>query len=341
MCGITHLPEELIKAPRLAGELHVEVMTDILSSMRLSGAVVFDAELVAPFCIVSHYGPEDCAKFFPVPAHLIPYHYVTEGRMWVQIGEDEPVLAEAGDLVLLARNDRHLLYSAPGVPVQEMEDVTIEGAGPVCVRQEGSGARTRMYCGYLGSTSPEPALMQNLPPLMKVRMGDGARRLWTASSLQLAAGELQKEPETVARMTELLFGEAVRRYLEALPEGEAAWLAGLRDPQIAKALRLIHDRYAQAWDVVSLAREVGMSRSAFAERFTQLIGEPPMRYFARWRMKIAANMLRDGRRNSGVVAFDVGFSSEAAFVRAFRREYGAPPATWRRQQQTGGDKLAA
>jgi AraC-like DNA-binding protein len=316
----------------------MDVMSDILSSMRLSGAVVFDAELVAPFCIVSHYGPEDCARFFPVPAHLIPYHYVTEGRMWVRIGEEEPVLVEAGELALLARNDRHVLYSEHGVPIQEMADVTIEGAGPVLVRQGGEGPKTRMYCGYLGTTSPEPALMQNLPPLMKVRMGDGARQLWTRSSLQLAAGELQKEPETVARMTELLFGEAVRRYLES--EGETNWLAGLRDPQIAKALRLIHDRYAEPWDVATLAREVGLSRSAFADRFTALTGEPPMRYFARWRMKIAANLLRDGRRNSGVVAFDVGFSSEAAFVRAFRREYGIPPAAWRRQQADGA-KLAA
>lgn len=320
----------------------MDLMTDILSAMRLSGAVVFDAELVAPFCIVSHYGPQDCAKFFPVPAHLVPYHYVTEGRMWVQIGEEAPVLAEAGDLVLLSRNDRHLLFSEPGVPVQEMEDVTIDaGSGPVCVRQDGTGARTKMYCGYLGSTSAEQALMQNLPPLMKVRMGEGARRLWTASSLQLAAGELQGESETVARMSELLFVEAVRRYLEELPDGEASWMAGLRDPAIAKALRLIHDRYAEPLDVASLAREVGMSRSAFAERFTQLIGEPPMRYFSRWRMKIAANLLRDGRRTSGVVAFDVGFSSEAAFVRAFRREFGEPPATWRRRQQAGADKLAA
>ena len=319
----------------------MDVMSDILSSMRLSGALVIDAELVAPFCVVSHYGPEDCARFFPVPAYLVPYHYVTEGRMWVRIGEDEPVLVEAGELVMLARNDRHLLFSEPGLAVQEIEDTRVEAnGGPVRIRQGGDGPKTRMYCGYLGTTSPEPALMQNLPPLMKVRMGDGARQLWTRRSLQLAAGELQKEPETVARMTELLFGEAVRRYLESLPEGEANWLAGLREPQIAKALQLIHDRYADPWNVVTLAREVGLSRSAFAERFTALIGEPPMRYFARWRMKIAANLLRDGRRNSGVVAFEVGFSSEAAFVRAFRREYGIPPATWRRQQ-ADGPKLAA
>lgn len=320
----------------------MDLMSDILSSMRLTGAVVFDAELVAPFCVVSHYGPEDCAKFFPVPAHLVPYHYVTEGQMWVQIGHEEPVLAEAGDLVLISRNDRHLLFSEAGVPIQEMEAVTIDpGAGPICVRQDGTGPRTRMFCGYLGSTSAEQALVQNLPPLMKVRMGDGARRLWTASSLQLAAGELQGEPETVARMTELLFGEAVRRYIEGLPDGEATWLAGLRDPGVAKALRLIHDRYAEPWDVASLAREVGMSRSAFADRFTQLIGEPPMRYFSRWRMKIAANLLRDGRKTSGLVAYDVGFSSEAAFVRAFRREFGEPPAAWKRRQQARADKLAA
>lgn len=311
----------------------MDLMADILSSMRLSGAVVFDVELVAPWCVVSHYGPDDCARFFPVPAHLIAYHYVAEGQVWAQIGDDEAVLATAGDLLLLPRNDRHLLFSEPGLEPEPLENMTVDTAsGRVQVRQEGAGARLKMFCGYLGGTSVEPALIHNLPSLMKVRVEEGERQQWTASSLRLAAGQFAREPETVARMTELLFSEAVRRYVETVPDAEGSWLAGLRDPAIGRALQLMHDGYADPLDVNSLARTVGMSRSAFAERFTALIGEPPMRYFAKWRMKIAANMLRDGRRTSGAVAFDVGFSSEAAFVRAFRREFGEPPATWRRRQ---------
>jgi pimeloyl-ACP methyl ester carboxylesterase/AraC-like DNA-binding protein len=135
----------------------------------------------------------------------------------------------------------------------------------------------------------------------------------------------------VARLTELLFGEAVRRYIEGLPEGEGGWLTGLRDPGVARALSIIHNRYAEALDVTGMAREVGMSRSAFADRFTALIGEAPMRYCARWRMRVAANMLRDGRASSTNIAYDVGFNSEAAFTRAFKREYGDPPGVWRRR----------
>ncbi|NNM75869.1 alpha/beta fold hydrolase [Sphingomonas sp. ID1715] len=311
----------------------MDLVQDILSSMRLSGAVVFDVELVAPWCLYSHYGPEDCARFFPVPAQLIAYHYVAEGQVWVQIGEEAPVLARGGDLVLLPRNDKHLLFSEPGLTPQPMEDVTVDDAsGRVRVRQQGEGTRLKMYCGYLGSTAAEPALIQNLPPLMKVHVEEGERQQWTASSLQLASGALAGEPETVARMTELLFTEAVRRYVAELPDEDSSWIAGLRDPAIGRALRLIHERFAEPLDVNSLAREVGMSRSAFAERFTALVGDPPARYHAKWRMKIAANMLRDGRQTSGVVAFEVGFSSEAAFVRAFRREFGEPPASWRRRQ---------
>ena len=138
----------------------------------------------------------------------------------------------------------------------------------------------------------------------------------------------------MAKMSELLFVEAVRRHLAELPPGQTGWLCGLRDPVIGRALSLLHTRITQHWTAEALAREVNMSRSAFADRFTALVGAPPMRYLTSWRMQVAANKLRDTRQNIAQIAFDVGYESEAAFTRAFRREMGQPPAAWRRQMQS-------
>jgi AraC-like DNA-binding protein len=155
------------------------------------------------------------------------------------------------------------------------------------------------------------------------------------SSIALAAEEARAgSAAAVARLVDLLFAEAVRQHANDLPEGEGGWFAALRDPPISRALALVHERYAEDWTTDLLAREAGMSRSAFADRFTTLLGEPPMRYCARWRMQVAANLLRDEHQNIANVAYHVGFNSEAAFSRAFKREYGAPPAMWRRQLAT-------
>lgn len=326
------LPEVLIETPERDS---VDVLGDILASMRLSGGVVIDAETKGPSCILSQFDEDDCARFFPVPAHVIAYHYVRSGTIWVELPGEPPVQAGPGCIIVLPRNDEHLLYSEPGLPPVSSHDLLEPGANgePTRLRLNGGeGEAVSLYCGFLGSMSPENALLQSLPGIMPIHAREEAASDWLESSLRFAAEELHKAPPPViARLTELLFGEAVRRYAEALPEGEGGWLAGLRDPAVAKALSIIHSRYAEALDVNGLAREVGMSRSAFADRFTGLIGESPMRYCARWRMRMAANLLRDERQSSGNVAYEVGFNSEAAFTRAFKREYGMPPAAWRRR----------
>jgi pimeloyl-ACP methyl ester carboxylesterase/AraC-like DNA-binding protein len=312
----------------------MDVLTDILSSMRLTGGVVIDAELHGPSCLVSQFSKNDYASYFAEPAHIIAYHYVRAGSVWVELPGEPPAEAEAGCIILLPRNDKHLIYSEPGLEPVSSETLIEPGpAGePARIRMEGEGAKTSLYCGFLGSTSPENALIQSLPGLMLIHAGDGATNEWLESSLRFAAEQLlSAPPSVVARLTELLFGEAVRRYIENLPPGQGGWLDGLRDPAVAKALSIIHSRYSETLDVNSLAREVGMSRSVFADRFTTLIGDSPMRYCARWRMRMAANLLRDGRHSSGNVAYEVGFNSEAAFTRAFKREYGEPPSTWRRK----------
>jgi pimeloyl-ACP methyl ester carboxylesterase/AraC-like DNA-binding protein len=330
---MTGLPDDLIESPEKA-EAAMDVLSDILSSMRLTGGVVIDAEMAGDWCIASQFTKEHCAAFFPVPAHVIGYHYVRAGRAWVQAPGEPPVEAGPGCIIIIPRNEQHLIYSMPGLPPVDAATLIQPGRNGVASRIAiaGEGNETQLYCGFLGSTSPENALLQSLPSVLLIHAEDGARGDWLESSLRFAAEELAAAPpQVIARLTELLFGEAVRRYIDALPQGQGGWLAGLRDPVVARTLAIIHSRYCEALDMNSLAREVGLSRSSLAERFTNLIGEPPMRYCARWRMRIAANMLRDGRQSSGNVGYEVGFNSEAAFTRAFKREYGEPPAVWRRR----------
>jgi pimeloyl-ACP methyl ester carboxylesterase/AraC-like DNA-binding protein len=188
-----------------------------------------------------------------------------------------------------------------------------------------------VWCGFLGTArSSEHPLLDALPPLLTLDIRGGEAQ-WLDSSMRFLA-EQNPSPEIVARLAELFLSQAIREYVEGLPAGSKGWLRGLTDPAVSKALSIIHERYAEDLDVESLAQEAGVSRTVLGERFGELLGEPPMRYCARWRMRVAANMLRDGKQNTASVAYSVGFNSEAAFNRAFKREYGVPPATWRRTE---------
>jgi transcriptional regulator GlxA family with amidase domain len=189
-----------------------------------------------------------------------------------------------------------------------------------------------VWCGFLGTekTNAHP-LLDALPPLLTLDARDSQAE-WLDSSMRFMA-ERQPSPEVVARLAELFLAQAIRDYVAQLPDGSEEWLRALTDPAVSRALAMIHARYAEDLEVEELAREAGVSRSVLGERFAELIGEPPMRYCARWRMRMAANMLRDGRHNTANVAYAVGFNSEAAFNRAFKREYGEPPATWKRKQE--------
>jgi transcriptional regulator GlxA family with amidase domain len=194
------------------------------------------------------------------------------------------------------------------------------------------GPKSEVWCGFLGTekTNAHP-LLDALPPLLTLDARDSQAE-WLDSSMRFMA-ERQPSPEVVARLAELFLAQAIRDYVAQLPDGSEEWLRALTDPAVSRALAMIHARYAEDLEVEELAREAGVSRSVLGERFAELIGEPPMRYCARWRMRMAANMLRDGRHNTANVAYAVGFNSEAAFNRAFKREYGEPPATWKRKQE--------
>jgi AraC-like DNA-binding protein len=272
------------------------------------------------------------------PAHVISLHYVIEGGFALRLEDGgDPVEVRAGRAVLLPRNDLHLMSSGAGAaPVKTAE--LVEAPESLLLRRivhGGGGPRTRMVCGFLGGDSELQPLLINLPRVMTIDLAELASGDWMARTFSYAAKTLAAgDPgaaSVLAKASELLFVEAVRHYLAQAPAGQTGWLAGLRDAIVGRALALMHTNPARDWTAEDLAREVHLSRSAFTERFTALIGQPPIRYLTRWRMQIATRKLRERRLSIAQIAFDVGYESEAAFSRAFRREFGAPPAAWRKQ----------
>jgi pimeloyl-ACP methyl ester carboxylesterase/AraC-like DNA-binding protein len=308
----------------------MDVLDDILASLRLTGGVVVDARMRGDWCLISQFTPEHCAAYFPVPGTVIAYHYVRSGQLWAEVEGHPPVRLRQGSVLIMPRNDPHRLYSQPGLPPVDADLLLQPGrnGGPATIEIDGSGEEVELFCGFLGVAEYKHPLIDALPPML-VLDPDQADHEWVASSMRFLSSN--QSPETVARLAESFLSHAVRQYLERAGGVAKGWLAGLRDPAVSKALSIIHTRYADELDVEGLAREAGVSRTILGERFGELIGEPPMRYCARWRMRTAANMLRDGKQSTANIAYSVGFNSEAAFNRAFKREFGVPPATWRRQ----------
>jgi len=309
----------------------MDVLTDILGSLRLTGGVVIDGEFSGDFCVNAEFTPDHCAPFFAMPERLISYHYVRSGRLIIETDGFPPVSLDAGSIAILPRNDPHLLASRTGLRPANVEDVgwiTAEGVHRVSTGTD--GAKAEVWCGFLGTAAATAhPLLDALPALLTLDVSGGEAQ-WLESSLRFLA-EQNPSPEMVARLAELFLAQAIRDYVDSLPAGESGWLRGLTDPAVSKALAIIHRRYAEELTIEGLAREAGVSRSVLGERFVELLGEPPMRYCAGWRMRMAANMLRDGKDNTANIAYAVGFNSEAAFNRAFKREFGEPPATWRRR----------
>jgi len=300
----------------------MDALSDVLRVVRLKGGVFLHAEFTAPWCVSSHVAPEDCGSLLEGAEHVVLYHYVVEGRLTAQIQNGTPFEIGAGEVIIFPHNHEHLLGShldlAP-VPTKQV------------IRSSAGGG----LCGFLGCDRLEGnPLADSLPPMLRYDTRQGNSAAWMRSSLEFAADEIAARragSETVlAKLSELLFVEALRRYDEGLPDEQTGWLAGLKDPYVSRALALLHGRVAQEWTVDELGRKVGLSRSALADRFTRLIGEPPMRYLARWRIQVAAHQLRNSDAPLARIAQQVGYESEAAFNRAFKRSFGIPPATWRR-----------
>jgi AraC-like DNA-binding protein len=315
----------------------MDALSDVLRAAHLTGGVFLHADFFAPWCMAARVGPEHCAPTLGPSSDLILYHYVVEGELHVRVEDGEDVVLRAGEVVLLPRNDQHLMGSDLSLPPVSGSDIIQppKDGGLFSIRHGGGGSHTQMICGYLGCDGARGnPVISTLPSLLKLTVESSGAAEWIRSTFQYAAAEVaagRPGSETVlAKLSELLFVEAVRRYAEALPQGQIGWLSGLRDPYVARALTLLHGDISQPWSVDDLSREVGLSRSALADHFIHLIGVPPMYYLANWRMQIAAQKLRRTNATLAQIADMVGYQSEAAFSRAFKKSFGAAPATWRR-----------
>lgn len=315
----------------------MDALSDILRAVRLKGGVFLHAEFTAPWCVASQVEIEDMGRLLEGAEHIVLYHYVAEGRLSVQLPGGEPLEIRAGEVVIFPHNDMHLLGSRIDLPpVNSSEIVRVSPEdGLWVIRHGGGGEKTRVVCGFLGCDRLDGnPLAAALPPILHFDTRQGTTAAWMRSTLEFAADELAARRAgskiVLAKLSELLFMEAVRRYVETLPSERCGWLAGLRDPFVSRALSAIHGRVREPWTVDGLGREVGLSRSALADRFRRLIGESPMRYLAQWRLQLAANQLRNSDVSLARIAEQIGYESEAAFNRAFKRSFGAPPAAWRK-----------
>jgi AraC family transcriptional regulator, alkane utilization regulator len=331
----------------------MDAVSDVLRAVRLSGAVFLNGTFTAPWCLIGRTDASLCSAYLPASERVVSYHLVVEGNCWVKLA-DAPGSAfyvHAGELIVVPQGETHVIGSAIDLsPVPS--DSLLAGqmaAAPgevMTLSHGGGGATTRIVCGFLAcdDTLSNP-LLSSLPRLFKIDMRQDPRAAWLESSLKLATAEAAESRAggtiVLARLSELLFVEAIRSCIEALPENQTGWLAGVRDRYVGRALSLLHAQAAHPWTVDELARKVGLSRSALAQRFTGLLGQPPMQYLARWRMQIAAHELLIGSKPLTAVAEQIGYESEAAFSRAFRREFGMPPAGWRKSKEKIGGSAAA
>ncbi|MBS0387886.1 MAG: AraC family transcriptional regulator [Proteobacteria bacterium] len=321
----------------------MDAISDVLRVVRLGGAVYLNGEFTAPWSIIGRADQQLCAGFLPRSQRVVSYHLITEGSCWARLADDagSAVRVNAGELLVVPHGEHHIMASSldlEPVPSAPMLASELENSpGEVLkVSYGGGGAATRLVCGFLAcdETLTNP-LLASLPRLFTVDMRNDPHSAWLENSLRFAAeqaAEIRPGSSCVlAKLSELLFVEAVRRCIDALADDRRGWLAGVRDRFVGRALALMHAQPARDWTVDELARRVGLSRSALAQRFSDLLGQPPMQYLARWRLQVAAHELAAGNEVLATIAARVGYDSEAAFNRAFKREYGMPPAGWRKR----------
>jgi AraC-like DNA-binding protein len=318
--------------------MNTDVLSDVLRAVHLTGAVYFDFEMSTPWAVEAPPSREIASRVMPGAQRVIEYHLIASGGGWGHAIGQDPVPLREGDLLIFPQGDPHVLSSAPGLRGES--DLSIFDAPftslPVTRRMGGGGAeRTRIVCCFLGCDErPFNPLLTALPTMIHLAAVDArANGGWLQTLFSVATKESASQrpgsSNVLARLSELMFVETLRCYIEALPPAHNGWLAGLRDPVVGRALSALHGRPSEPWTVEQLARSVGVSRSVLAERFVKMVGLPPMQYLALWRIQAASRLLADGADLSSVAAA-VGYESEAAFSRAFKKTVGQSPAAWRK-----------
>jgi AraC-like DNA-binding protein len=316
----------------------MDALSETLRVVRLVGAIFIQGRFSAPWCYQSPRADTAAPLLEPGAERVVIFHLITEGECFVEIDDEPPVHLKAGDAVVFPQGHAHRMCSAPGLePAKGARLENIVSRRPRKLVYGGGGLTTRLVCGYLAcDTRLARMLLRGLPSLMRVSVRGSNAGMWLEASLQYALAEARSPRPggagVLARLAEVLFIEVLRLYMNEQSAGQPGWLAAVRDRIVGAALTELHARPAHTWTLQSLARAAGTSRSVLAERFQHLVGSAPMEYLTQWRMLLAANLLCGSNAPLARIAEDIGYQTDTAFIRAFRREYGMPPAAWRRRQ---------
>lgn len=301
---------------------------EALHSLRMDSSLYTRSEFTAPWGLALP----------ALPGHVM-FHVVTSGRCWLEVEGAEPRLLQPGDLALVSQGEGHRLVSEPGAVAAQLFDLPREKVSEryEILRHGGGGTFTSMMCGAIRFHQPTAyELVRLLPKLIVVDAWTAPQMDWIQSTLRFLteeARELRAGGEMViTRLGDILVIQAIRSWIAQDPAAQTGWLGALRDREIGRALSLIHRLPGRAWTLKSLAAEVAMSRSAFAARFTELLGQPAMRYAARFKMNLAVDALSEEGTRIGELASRLGYKSEAAFSRAFKRFVGVSPGAVRRKE---------
>jgi len=319
----------------------MDVLSEVLRVIRLEGAIFFNAEFTAPWSVNSS-PHEALVPYISLAAgHVIRYHLVTQGHAYAQLIGGPRVELEPGDVIVFPHSDPHILGNGDGARASATVSILEKNLtqGVQLMRFGGGGETTKFVCGFMAC---EPHLssvvLSGLPKILKLHLGDEPFGRWIQDSIRYSVEKADGPDEgrrlVLTKLSEVLFVETLRKYVNSLPPDQKGWLAGARDPIISEVLALLHKEPADPWTIANLARQVGLSRTRLSQRFRSFLGESPMAYLAQWRLKLGADILQTTENSVAEVAAAVGYGSEAAFNRAFKREFKCPPAQFRRRYKT-------
>ena len=316
----------------------MDALSETLRVVQLVGAIFINARFTAPWCYQSPSADTAAKLLEPGAERVVIFHMIMEGECFVEMSDQAPVRLVAGDAVIFPEGDAHRMTSEPGLaPASGARLDQVLSRRPRQLAYGGGGPITKLICGYLACDARLARLLLNgLPPLVRVNVRGSNAGIWLEASVRYALAEARSPRPggagVLAKLAEVLFIEVLRLYMNERGENGSGWLAGVRDRIVGAALQCLHRNPAHPWTLEELAREANTSRSVLAERFQEMVGNSPMQYLTQWRMLLAANLLRRGNAPLARVAEEVGYQTDTAFSRAFRREFGLPPVAWRRNQ---------
>ncbi|RZL34886.1 MAG: AraC family transcriptional regulator [Rubrivivax sp.] len=316
----------------------MDALSHTLGVVRLVGAIFLQGRFTAPWCYQSPHADLAAPLLEPTAERVVIFHLITHGDCHVTLDGAEPVALAAGDVIVFPHGDAHRMASDPALPPAKGARLDrLLARRPRLLSYGGGGAQTQLMCGYLACDARlARLLLAGLPPLVQVNVRGSSAGAWLESSLRYALAEARSPRPggegVLAKLAEVLFIEVLRLYMHEQPPDRPGWLAAVGDRIVGAALQALHAQPARPWTLEDLAKVAGTSRTVLAERFQQLVGSPPMQYLTQWRMVLAANLLTGSNASLTRIAEQVGYQTDTAFSRAFRREYGAPPAAWRRSR---------